>query len=138
MTLRVEQAHWSCRPSHPYLLTPGMTGSGHVAHRTNSVEPGAGRHVLEAVQENMEFCPRDGAALAQHMVGWMEVVPSLVDVYRLRLRSTHGKTWRFWSAFLSSLKDAHVCCDTGDRMNSSRSSTTLAISLRSKSVKFSG
>jgi hypothetical protein len=50
-----EQAHCWRRLSHPYLVTPGTIGSGHVAQRMGSTEPGVGLHVLEATHENMEF-----------------------------------------------------------------------------------
>ena len=76
----MEHTHFWRRLSHPYLLTPGRAGSAHDAHRMKSAHSAVRQHVLAPEHENMEFCPTDGTALAQHMVASSEVVPAAVPV----------------------------------------------------------
>ena len=45
---------------------------------------------------------------------------------------------RSGAIFCMSWKEAHVCCESGERMKSSMSSTTFMMSVRSKRVKFCG
>ena len=72
--------HFWRRLSHPYLLTPGSEGSAQDAHMMKSAHSAVLQHVLAPLQENMEFCPAEGTALAQHMVASIEVVPAVAPV----------------------------------------------------------
>jgi hypothetical protein len=84
--------HFSCRLSHPYCLTSGNWGVGHVPHTMSLVHALVSQHVLLAVHEKSEFWPSEGDAEAQHLVASMDVVPEVPEERLLSLASRHGNS----------------------------------------------
>ena len=93
-SLGVPHAHLRRLVWHPYRFMSRAPGSGHVPHGIRAAhDVKLSQHVLVLPQANRAFCPRDGAASAQHWVASIEVVPAsgFASMYFATDASRHGK-----------------------------------------------